>query len=160
MKKILVLIAGVVIGCMATVTIAKPAHQTAEGYWKTVDDVTKRVKSIIYISKNKQTGALQGKIVKTYPSPDEKPLKICKKCKGERHNKPILGMTILTDLRPDKKTNGLWVDGNILDPRNGKTYHCTVRLKDHNKKLSVRGYIGIPLFGRSQVWLRTASAKG
>jgi uncharacterized protein (DUF2147 family) len=44
--------------------------------------------------------------------------------------------------------------GDILDPDNGVVYRCKVRLMEGGSKLSVRGYVGISLFGRSQVWSR------
>ena len=44
--------------------------------------------------------------------------------------------------------------GQILDPDNGKVYRSTVRLTDNGKKLNVRGYIGVPMLGRSQTWVR------
>jgi len=43
--------------------------------------------------------------------------------------------------------------GEITDPKNGKTYRCKITL-DGKDKLIVRGYLGISLFGRSQVWFR------
>lgn len=55
---------------------------------------------------------------------------------------------------------GLWknvdeyVGGEILDPDNGKLYRSKVRLAGNGKKLSVRGYIGVPMLGRSQTWVR------
>ena len=47
-----------------------------------------------------------------------------------------------------------YVGGEILDPDNGKIYRSKVRLIDDGKKLSVRGYIGVPALGRSQTWVR------
>jgi uncharacterized protein (DUF2147 family) len=60
-------------------------------------------------------------------------------------------MVILTGLTKDG-TN--YVGGQILDPDNGKVYRSKIRLIDAGRKLDVRGYIGIPALGRSQVWLR------
>lgn len=60
----------------------------------------------------------------------------------------------------DASPAGLWkngdeyVGGQILDPDNGKVYRSKVRLIDDGKKLSVRGYIGVSMLGRSQAWLR------
>jgi uncharacterized protein (DUF2147 family) len=48
---------------------------------------------------------------------------------------------------------GKWTDGTIYDPDNGKTYRCTMELKSADT-LSVRGYIGVPLLGRSVLWTR------
>jgi uncharacterized protein (DUF2147 family) len=55
--------------------------------------------------------------------------------------------------RYGKKDGDEYVDGQILDPDNGKVYRCKVRLAG-GKKLSVRGYIGVPMLGRSQTWVR------
>jgi len=50
-------------------------------------------------------------------------------------------------------SDGTWSRGTIYDPNNGKTYSCTIKLKDD--KLEIRGYIGISLFGRTEIWTRT-----
>lgn len=58
---------------------------------------------------------------------------------------------ILNDFKYD---DGKWSDGTIYDPKNGKTYRCVMRLQgDH--ELLIRGYVGITLFGRSEIWKRT-----
>ncbi len=44
--------------------------------------------------------------------------------------------------------------GQILDPGNGKTYRSTMEITDSGKKLKVRGYIGVPMLGRTQIWIR------
>jgi uncharacterized protein (DUF2147 family) len=46
----------------------------------------------------------------------------------------------------------VWDDGQIYDPYSGKTYSCTLKLKDGT--LNIRGYIGVSLFGRTSVWER------
>ena len=63
----------------------------------------------------------------------------------------MLGMVILTDLRKD---GDQYTGGKILDPQNGNVYRCNVRVVDGGKKLEVRGFIGVSLFGRTQVWQR------
>ena len=45
-----------------------------------------------------------------------------------------------------------WEGGEIYDPYSGKTYSCTLKLKDG--KLNIRGYVGVSLFGRTSVWER------
>lgn len=55
-----------------------------------------------------------------------------------------------------KYENGSWVGGTIYDPRDAKTYDCVLRLKSANQ-LEVRGYIGMPLLGRSEIWTRVNS---
>jgi uncharacterized protein (DUF2147 family) len=64
--------------------------------------------------------------------------------------KPILGMEILKNFVYD---DGKWTDGTIYDPKSGKTYSCNMTIKSDGQ-LSMRGYIGISLIGRSEVWKR------
>jgi len=63
---------------------------------------------------------------------------------------PILGMEILKNFVYE---NGKWTNGTIYDPKSGKTYSCNMSIKD-NGNLSMRGYIGISLIGRSEIWKR------
>jgi uncharacterized protein (DUF2147 family) len=53
-----------------------------------------------------------------------------------------------------KKDGGEYTGGQILDPANGKTYKSKMSLAEGGKKLDVRGYVGAPLFGRTQTWVR------
>lgn len=46
-----------------------------------------------------------------------------------------------------------WIDGEVYDPDNGKTYKCTITMKN-KKTIEVRGYVGISLFGRTEKWTR------
>jgi uncharacterized protein (DUF2147 family) len=63
-------------------------------------------------------------------------------------------MQILRGLKPtDDKAR--WDGGEILDPNKGKIYKSRITLIDGGKKLEMRGYIGAPLLGRTQVWIRT-----
>ncbi|NCI46966.1 DUF2147 domain-containing protein [Sediminibacterium soli] len=65
-------------------------------------------------------------------------------------NRPILGAVILRDF---SFKNEEWSGGYVYDPANGKEYKCYMKLKDQ-KTLSVRGYIGISLLGRTEEWTR------
>lgn len=96
-------------------------------------------------------GELRGTVEKVYspPAPDAHPL--CVPCTGELEGKPVIGLQILSGLRWDGEQ---YSGGRILDPNNGKFYRCLMRLADGGRKLEVRGYIGISLLGRTQVWLR------
>ncbi|MFT6809134.1 MAG: hypothetical protein ACJA01_002366 [Saprospiraceae bacterium] len=51
------------------------------------------------------------------------------------------------------KKGANWSGGKVLDPKNGKTYKCKIEL-DGNNELKMRGYVGIPALGRTQVWER------
>jgi uncharacterized protein (DUF2147 family) len=120
--------------------------QTIFGKWKTIDDETGKEKGIVEIYE--KNGKVYGKIIDILDI--EHKHNKCEKCKGDDKNKPILGLIILKGLVKDGE---IYDGGNITDPKNGKSYHCKIEL-DGKDKLIVRGYIGIPLFGRSQTWIR------
>jgi uncharacterized protein (DUF2147 family) len=119
------------------------------GLWKTIDDQSGKPKSLIRITE--RNGEFQGTIEKLFREPGEDPNPKCDKCEDARKDQPILGMTILTGMKPD---GGSYDGGRILDPGNGKIYKSKMTLADDGRKLDVRGYIGMPLFGRTQTWLR------
>ncbi len=116
------------------------------GKWKTVDDETGKEKS--YLEIYEQGGKVYGKIVKLL-LPEDKGKK-CTACKGAKKNKPIEGMTILTDM---ERVDDGWDEGEIMDPKNGKSYSCYIKLNGKDK-LTVKGYIGFRALGRTQTWHR------
>lgn len=71
----------------------------------------------------------------------------------EARTRPIMGLLILKNLEWDADDQE-WDDGNIYDPKSGNTYSLTCKLKDKNT-MELRGYIGISLFGRTDIWERT-----
>lgn len=130
-------------------TAAYAANDTPVGTWTQVDDATGKPKSIIEITRQPD-GTLQG-VVKQVLFSDQGTHPICDKCEGERHNKPVDGMVIMWGVNKD---GDVWDGGQILDPHNGKTYKVKLSLSDDGRKLDVRGYIGMPMLGRTQTWLR------
>jgi uncharacterized protein (DUF2147 family) len=68
-----------------------------------------------------------------------------------KRNRPLLGLQILDSFK--KTGDRLWEDGHIYDPKNGKTYRCKITLEGADT-LSVRGFIGISLLGRTDTWTR------
>ncbi len=120
--------------------------QSPVGRWKTIDDNTGQVKSIVEITQA-ANGTLSGRVAQVLQS-DRGPNPTCDKCSGERRNRPITGMTILWDLRPDGSE---WSGGTILDPANGKTYRSKAKLLDANR-LGVSGCVAF--ICREQVWQR------
>ncbi|RLC46056.1 MAG: DUF2147 domain-containing protein [Candidatus Cloacimonadota bacterium] len=119
------------------------------GKWKTIDDETGKAKSIISIWQ--QEGKLFGTIESLFLEPDEDPNPLCDECKGDLYNKPVIGMTILNNLKQDGNE---WNGGTIMDPDNGKTYKCKIEVIENGSKLMVRGFIGFSLLGRTQYWLK------
>jgi uncharacterized protein (DUF2147 family) len=118
------------------------------GLWKSIDDKSGKPRSLIRI--NEHNGAYSAVIEKGLLATDTGEA-VCDKCTDERKGQKIIGMTIVKGL---KEKNGVYEGGEILDPENGKTYKCKMKLDDSGNKLEVRGFIGISLFGRSQIWTR------
>jgi uncharacterized protein (DUF2147 family) len=122
---------------------------TPVGRWKTVDDVTGKINSLVDIWE--QDGKLYGRIEKLI-NPDPNDLdRRCTRCQGDLKGKPLVGLEILWGL---KKNGDQWMGGEILDPDSGKIYRCLITVKDGGKKLRVRGFIGFSLLGRTEYWLR------
>ncbi len=135
-----------ILGLIAFLCLAFMVNaQSLVGTWKTIDDETGEPKS--HVSIYEENGKFYGKVVKLLPAATGT---ICEDCPGDKKGKPIEGMVILWDLKPYKD---YWSYGQIMDPASGKTYKASVWL-DGNDKLSVRGYIGFSLLGRTQTWHR------
>ncbi len=143
----LVGIVGIGLTCALSVTAATDG---ARGLWRTIDDETGKERTFVRVSE--VNGELQGVVEKIIDRPGDDPGHLCKKCEGARKDQPIIGMTILWGLK--KKSDSEYASGQILDPNNGKTYRCKLKVMEQGKKLEVRGYLGISLIGRSQIWLR------
>jgi len=131
----------------ATSALAQEA--TPVGRWTTIDDETKKPKSVIAIYE--EGGKLFGKIEKIFLEPNQPENPVCEKCEGTLKGQPIIGMVIMRDL---KKDDDEWTGGTILDPSNGKTYKCKIAVESGGKKLKVRGFVGMSMFGRTQHWVR------
>lgn len=130
-------------------TLALHANDIA-GTWMTIDDETGKARS--YITIWVENGVAYGKIDKIIAiKPGENTNPLCTECKGDDYNKPVVGMTILRNLRQDGDE---WKGGTIMDPNNGKTYKCKIKAENGGQILKVRGYIGFSLLGRTQVWKR------
>ena len=126
---------------------AFPAEPTPAGLWKTIDDKTGTPKGLVRIYE--QDGRFFGKVEASVKAEDS--LERCDKCSGERKDKPVVGMVILRGL---KKSGSEYSGGDILDPDSGVVYRCSFKLAEQGTKLLVRGYIGLSILGRSQVWIR------
>lgn len=125
------------------------AQASPVGLWKTIDDDTKKEKSLVRITEN--NGVFSGAIEKLL-DPETKPDAVCDKCTDERKGKPVLGMTILRNLKQNADDKAVYDGGDIVDPNNGKVYRTRLKPVEDGKKLEMRGYIGP--FYRTQVWIR------
>ncbi|MES2318119.1 MAG: DUF2147 domain-containing protein [Pseudomonadota bacterium] len=146
--KILVSAALLALAC-ALPSLALAQEASPVGLWKNIDDITGKPKALIRITDNK--GELRGQIEKLFLKPSDDPNPRCGLCKGANKDAPIIGMVFMSGLR---KSGDEYTGGEILDPDDGKVYRSKMTVVDGGKKLNVRGYIGMPLFGRSQIWVR------
>lgn len=122
--------------------------QTVVGKWKTVDDKTGKVRSIVEI--REQNGEMYGKVIQLFrPSYMEQNPK-CYECEDDRKDQYIIGMDVIRNM----KWNGsMYKGGNIIDPDDGTIYRCEMWLSPNNvNELQVRGYWGI--IYRTQTWYR------
>lgn len=124
------------------VAIASPV-----GRWRTIDDATGKAKSIVDL--REEHGKLYGTIETLFDPPVPHPT--CYLCSGAMKDKPLVGLQVLWGFHAD---GGQWSGGQVLDPETGRIYRASLALEDGGKKLRLHGYIGIPLFGRSEYWLR------
>ncbi len=119
------------------------SYAQIEGKWKTIDDETGKEKSIVEIFK-KPDGKYYGKISQLLAKPENPN---CVNCKDDRKNKPLIGLEIIRGMQKDGDS---FTGGTITDPKSGKTYKCNI--SRDGEKLTVRGYVGFSLIGRSQTW--------
>ena len=138
---------------LGLVLVASIAHAqaTPAGLWKTVDDDGKKETSLIRITES--GGVLTGRIERLL-DPASKADAVCDKCTDDRKDKPIVGMMLIRGVKQSESDKTRWDGGEILDPDNGETYKVRLTPGEAGKTLKVRGYIGAPIIGRTQTWIR------
>lgn len=128
---------------------AQAAEPTAAGLWE------KRSESgqpDAWFRVSQCNGRFQGRIVKIFPKPGQDPSNWrCSKCEGAQRNAPVVGITFIKGMQRHGLT---YANGTILDPRDGSVYSAMMELSPDGQRLTVRGYLGIPLLGQSEVWRR------
>lgn len=116
------------------------------GLWKSYDD---QGKPTGFIRLTEDAGVFIGTVERGLP--EEKQPQFCSACKDERKNQPLLGMVIMKGV---KAKADHYEGEEILDPFTGNTYRVKLKLKEQGKKMEVRGFVGLSLFGRNQLWER------
>ncbi|MGO8934740.1 MAG: DUF2147 domain-containing protein [Terracidiphilus sp.] len=129
--------------------VDSPAHAQASpvGRWKTVDDATGKVKSIVQI--REENGELYGTIEALFDPPVPHPT--CYLCTGDLKDRPLVGLQVLSGFA---QVGAQWSGGQVLDPESGKIYRASLTLEDGGKKLRLHGYFLVPILGRTEHWQR------
>ncbi len=135
---------------IALSSLTAMAQTSPVGLWQTISDKDGKVASEVRIIET--AGVISAKIEKIFRA-DAAPDAKCTLCEDDRKDKPVIGLEFMRGL---KKVEGkdVWDGGTVVDPDNGKVYRAKMTPIEGGKKLEMRGYIGNPLFGRTQTWVR------
>ena len=135
----------IVASLMAYAGPLRAAEPSAAGMWAQIDEKG-RVGGWFLIFEH--DGVYEGAIAKMFLKPGENPHPICTRCKGDQKNAPSLGLTIIKGMQ---RKGLVYQNGSILDPRDGQVYQAKMTLSPDGQQLTLRGYLGIELFGQDQV---------
>ena len=149
--------------CLAVLLLSAAASaqalpQAARAYlgdWTIVDETTNEAQAVVRITEARgSTGSapvVEGRIVRLLPTAEyPRPAFVCADCEGQYRGVDLRQVLLIREMRWD---GSRFSGGRIVDPEAAKTYRASLTL-DGASRLRVRGYIGIPALGRTQVWMR------
>jgi hypothetical protein len=136
------------LGLLFHVMPVEAADPTALGLWEQTDADGRVGGWFLIFTEN---GVYEGALAKMFPRPGEDPNPICTKCSGDQKDLPSIGLIMIKSMQ---RNGRVYENGTILDPRDGAVYRATMEVSPDGQTLTLRGYLGIPLFGKSQVWTR------
>lgn len=149
MLRFLLVAAAAFLSAAAPAQTLPAAARGVLGDWTIVDETTGEAQAVVHVVDVR--GVVEGRIIRVlptrrYPAPSN----VCANCRGAFRGVDLRTVRLIREMNWD---GGRFTGGRIVDPENDRTYRATMAL-DGPTRLRVRGYVGIPALGRTQVWTR------